>query len=104
MFVRALAAQHFAPQVVGLEPVGVGRVARAVVPSLVERQEPGCLAGVVGAEPHLVLVDREVRHAPAELEELLAGVAVLSVLPHGVVNGLLRQGVLQLEGEDRQAR
>ena len=30
---QALAGQHLAPQVVGLEPMRVGRVARAVVPS-----------------------------------------------------------------------
>jgi len=41
-------------------------------------------------------------HAPAELEKPLAGIAVLSVLPDGVVHRLFRQAVLQLEGEDRQ--
>ena len=55
------------------------------------------------AETHLVLVDREVRNASAELEQLLARIAVLAVLPHRIVDGLLRQVVLQLQGEDRQS-
>ena len=98
---QALAGQHLAPQVVGLEPVGVGRVARAVVPAAVEGQEPRCLALEVRAEANVVFVDREVRDAAAELEELLAGVAVFLVLLDGVAHGLLRQVVLQLKGEDR---
>ena len=100
---QALAGQHLAPQVVGLEPVRVRRVARAVVPPAIEGQEPRCLALEVRAETHLVLVDREVRNASAELEQLLARIAVLAVLPHSIVHGLLRQVVLQLQGEDRQS-
>ena len=50
----------------------------------------------------IVLVDREVRHAAAELEEGLARVAVPFVLPDGVVEGLLREAVLEFEGEDGQ--
>ena len=55
------------------------------------------------AEAHVVFVHREVRDAPAELEELLAGVAVFLVLLDGIAHRLLRQVVLQLQGEDRQA-
>ena len=51
---------------------------------------------------HLVLVHREVGHAAAQLEQLLARVAVVLVLLDGIGHGLLRQVVLQLEGEDRQ--
>ena len=54
----------------------------------------------LGAEVDLVLVDREVRHAAPEPEEGLARVAVPPVLQDGVVEGLLRETVLQLEGED----
>ena len=52
------------------------------------------------AEVDLVLVDREVRHAAPKLEEGLARVAVPLVLQDGVVEGLLREAVLELEGED----
>ena len=55
------------------------------------------------AEPHLVVVHREVRHAPAEFEELLARVAVALVLLHGVLDRLFGEAVLQLERGDRQA-
>ena len=36
---QALAGQHLAPQIVGLDPARVGRIAGAVVPASVERQE-----------------------------------------------------------------
>ena len=100
---QALAGQHLAPQVVGLDAARVGRVAGAVVPAPVERQEPGRLPLEVRAEAHLALVDGEVRHAAAELEQLLARVAVLLVLLDRIGHRLLGQAVLQLEGEDRQA-
>ena len=55
------------------------------------------------AEPHLVVIHGEVRHRAAELEELLAGVAVALVLLDGVPDRLLGETVLQLERGDRQA-
>ncbi len=61
------------------------------------------LALQVRAEAHLVVVHGEVHDAAAELEELLARVAVALVLLDGVVDRLLGQAVLQLEGGDRQA-
>ena len=94
--------QHLPPQVVDRQPVRVGRVARAVVPAPVERQEPRRLAGETGAELHLALVHREVRDAAPELEQLLARVAILLVLQHRVVRRLLGETVLQLEREHRQ--
>ena len=100
---QALSREHLAPQIAGLDPARVGWVAGAVVPAAVEGQEPGRLALEVGAEEHLVLVHGEVGHAAAELEQLLARVAVLAVLPDRVLRRLLGEGVLQLEGEDRQA-
>ena len=55
------------------------------------------------AEPHFVVVHREMRHRAAELEEFLAGVAVALVLLHGVLDRLLGEAVLQLERGDRNA-
>ena len=78
----------------------VGRVARAVVPAAVEGEEARSLPLEVGAEAHLALVHREVCHATAALEQLLARAAVLPVLPDCVVHRLLREVVLELEGED----
>jgi hypothetical protein len=95
--------EHLFPQVVGLEAVRVGRVARAVVVALVEGQEPRALAAQLGAHPHLAVVHREVHHAAAELEQPLARVAVALVLLDGVLDRLLGEAVLQLEGGDGQA-
>ena len=69
---HALPWQHLPPQVVDRQPVGIGWVARAVVPAAVERQESRRLAGETGAELNLALVHREVRDAAPELEQLLA--------------------------------
>ena len=100
---QALARQHVAPQIVGLDPGRIGRVAGAVVPAAVERQEPRRLSLQLGAEARFALVHREVGDAAAELEQLLARVAVLLVLPDRIVHRLLREAVLQFEGEHRQA-
>ena len=51
----------------------------------------------------LVLVHCEVGHAAAEREELLARVAVLPVLLHGVAHRLLGEAVLEFEREDGKA-
>ena len=42
-------------------------------------------------------------HAAAELEKLLARIAVAAVLLHGVFDRLLGEAVLQLEGSEGQA-
>ena len=91
------------PEVVGLEAVRIWRVPGTIVPALVEGQEPRGFALEVGAKPHLVLIHGEVRHAAAELEQLLARVAVTLVLLHGVFDRLLGETVLQFERSDRQA-
>ena len=103
MSVSPSRGEHLLPQVVGLEAVGVRRVARPVVPSLVEGQEPRCLALEARAEPHFVVVNGEVGQAAAKLEELLSGVAIALVLLDGVAHCLLGQAVLQLERGDGQA-
>ena len=97
---QACPGEDLAPQVVRPEAVRVGRIAGPAHPAAVEGQEPRSLPLEVGAEMDFVLVDREVRHAAPELEEGLAGVAVPLVLPDGVVERLLGEAVLELEGED----
>ncbi len=57
----------------------------------------------LGAHLHFAVVHREVHHAAAELEQPLARVAVALVLLDGILDGLLGEAVLQLEGGDRQA-
>jgi hypothetical protein len=50
-----------------------------------------------------MVVHGEVHDTTSELEELFARVAVAPVLLDGVLDGLLGEVVLQLEGGDRQA-
>ena len=61
------------------------------------------LALELGADPHLAVVHGEVHHAAAELEQQLARIAVALVLLDGILDGLLGEAVLQLEGGDGQA-
>jgi hypothetical protein len=91
------------PQVISREPMRVRRVTGAVVPALVERQKPRGLACQMRAEPNLMVIDRKMRHPAAELEQFLARIAVAFVLLDRILDGLLRQAVLQLESCDRQA-
>ena len=99
---QPIAGQDLLPQVVGLEPIGVRRVAGPVVPAAVEGQEPRGPPGEVGAELGLLVVEGEVDDAAPELKQLLARVAVAPVLLDRIVDGLLGEVVLQLEGRDRQ--
>ncbi len=94
---QPVASENPLPQVVGLEAIRIRRVPGAVVPALVEGQKPRALSIEVRAELHRVVVHREVRHAAAELEELLTRVAVTLVLLCGVLDRLLGEAVLQLE-------
>ena len=100
---QAVTSENVGPQIGCLEAVRIRRVPSAVLPTSVERQEPGALALEMGTELHLVVVHGEVRHAPAEREQRLARVSVALVLLDGVLDGLFGQAVLQLERGDRQA-
>ena len=95
--------EHFLPQVIRLQPPRVGRIARPVVPALVERQEPRALALQFGAHPHLAIVHGEVDRTAPEFKQLLPGVPVAAVLLHRILHRLLRQAVLQLEGGNGQS-
>ena len=103
MLVSPAAGENALPQVAGLEAVRVGRVAGAVVPALVEGQEPRTLALEMRAEPHLVVVHREVGYAASELEELLAGVRGRACTAPRRPRPSAGEAVLQLEGRHRQA-
>ncbi len=99
----ALRRENPLPQVIGLQSVRVGWVARAVVPALVERQKPRALALELRAHPHLAVVHRQMHHATLKLEQLFSRVAVAPVLLDGVFYRLFGQAVLQFEGGNRQA-
>src|SRR5665647_2439896 len=58
------------------------------------------LANII--ENYAQVVNGEVRHAPPEPEDELAGVTVSLVLLHGLVDGLFGNVVLELEGRHRQ--
>jgi hypothetical protein len=100
---QTVLGEDLRPEVVGLEADGVGRVAGAVVPALVEGEEPGVGAFELGAHLDRLVVDGEVDEAAFELEKEVAGVAVGLVLLDGVGDGLLGEAVLELEGGDGEA-
>ena len=85
------------------------RVARAAlhlprVAAPVEGQKEGLVPRQPGAHVDLVGVGRKVHQcALLELEQRRARVAVSLVLAYGVAPGLVRAGVLQLNGAHRQA-
>ena len=56
----------------------------------------------MGAEAHLVVVNREVNQAATELKKLLARASIALVLLNSVLYRLLRKAVLQLERSNRQ--
>jgi hypothetical protein len=56
----------------------------------------------MGAEPHLMVIHCKMGDAPAELEQFLARISVALVLLDRVLDGLLREAILQLESCDRQ--
>jgi len=90
---EALAGKHFFPEIGGFEAVGIGRIARAVVPAFVEGQEPRGFALQVGTHPHFLVIHGKVDDAAPELEQQLAGIAVALVLLDGVLDGLLGEVV-----------
>ena len=100
---QALPCQNLFPQVVNLEAVGVGGIAGAIVPALVERQEPRCLALQVSTELYFLFIYGKMRHTAAKFEQLFVRVAVAPILLNCIFNRLLGQVILQLKGEYRQA-
>ena len=100
---KAFLAQNVFPQVGGFQAVGVDGVARALILSLVEGQEPRTFAGKLGAELDIAVVHGKVNHTALELEEQFLGVAVGLILLDGVVDILLSEAVFQLAGQHRQA-
>ena len=70
-------------------------------PALIERQEPRTFALEMRTHAHLVIIHSKVHHAAPELKEQFAWVAVAFVLLHRILDGLLGQAVLQLEGGNR---
>ena len=96
---EAVGSEDLLPQVCCFHTVGVDRVAGpAVVSAPVERQEVGCLALQLGAEPRLLVVQREVDGAPAEPEKVFLCASAGLVLLYGVGDGLSGEPVLQLHG------
>lgn len=94
---QAVSGEHFFPQVGGAvaPALRVGRVARPAAVALVEGQEVGGAAREARCHEHRVGVDGEVHErALFELEDGLARVAVLLVLPPSVLDGLPGHRVL----------
>ncbi|MNY12076.1 hypothetical protein D3C86_1451410 [compost metagenome] len=86
-------SQYMLPQVVRLDAMRIGRIARTAVPALIERQEPRRLAGQMGTETHLGIINRHVCHATSQLKQQFARVAVGLILGDRIRDGLLGQGI-----------
>ena len=95
--------EDFFPEIICLQAGRVGRIARAVVPPLVEGQKPRGFAAQLGTHAHLGVVHGEMDDAAPELEELFARVTVAAVLLDGVLDGLLGQAVFEFKRRERQA-
>ena len=100
---QSLRREDAFPKIIRFESFRVGRIARAVIPALVERQKPRRLAFQVRAKHHRLVVHREMHHAAPELKQLFARVAVAAVLLHRVFDRLLGQAVFQFKRGDGQA-
>ena len=103
---QAVPLQHLFPQVGrAIGPPGrIGRVPGAAVAALVEGQEVRRRARQPRGHQHRLGVHREVdQRAALELEDRLARVAVLLVLPARILHRLARERVLQLHRGDGDA-
>ena len=100
---ETVAGKYLPPQVIGFQSVGIGRIARTIVPPLVEREKPRSLALEMRAKLHLVVVHREVRHAAPEREQFFARTSIPLVLFDGIPHRLFGQAVFQFKGGDRKA-
>ena len=106
---KAALLQRFLPKVAGAVTAGVLRVARAAlnlpwVAAPVEGQKKRLLFGQPRGHPHFVGVGGKVDQcAFLEIEQRRTRVAVALVLAHRMAPGLVRAGVLQLDGGHRQA-
>jgi len=91
---QPLRCEYPLPEIIRFEPCWIGRIARAVIPALIEGQEPRALALQLGAEAHLVLVDGEVNDAAAEQGEQLVIRAPIRVEADGSfrMNAPVRDG------------
>ena len=101
---QAVALPDLLPQVGGLVAAsGCPGCPRQPSPLLKGRKSV-LFPGEAGGHVHQVGIDGEVDQRPLlELEEQVVGVAVVLVLPDGVVHILAGQGVLQFGGDDRDA-
>ena len=63
------------PEVVGLEAIRVGWIARTIVPALIEQEEPRVFPFQGGTHRYFAIIDRKVHDAALETEQQLFRVA-----------------------------
>ena len=96
--------KRFFPEIVSLQPAWIGRVARAIIKSPVEREKPRVLSIEFGAEPYLLVVHSKVDHTTAELEEQFLRIAIPHVLFYCILNSLFGEPVLKFKCCDEIGR
>ena len=99
---KAAASEHLPPEIVGLDAIGIRRIARAVIHPLVERQKDRLLALQVRAEHSLAVVQSKMSKTAALGEKLLTRVSVILILTYSIMDGLLGKTVLELKSRHRQ--
>ena len=77
---ETFSAKNLLPQIIRLEAIRIRWIPRTIVPAFIEWKKPRGLALQLGAELHFTVIDREVRYAPAKLEQQLARITVPLVL------------------------
>ena len=99
---KAAAGKHLPPEIVGLDAIGIRRIARAVIHPLVERQKDRLLALQVRAEHSLAVVQSKMSKTATLGKKLLPRVSVILILTDGIMDGLLGETVLELKSRHRQ--
>ena len=100
---QTLPGQNLLPQIIGLETIGIGRIASTVIPTLIKRQEPGRLAPQMRTEHHLVFIHSKVSQTATNAEKFLSRIPVAFVLLNRICHRLFGETIFQFKRRHRQA-
>ena len=90
------------PKIIGHKTVWIRRVTCSVIVSLVKRQKPTVLSGEFRAEFDTSIIYGKMHHAAFKGKNRLAGIAIIFILLHSIVNILLSELIFQFKGDNRQ--
>ena len=99
---QTLPRQNLLPQIIGLETIGIDRITRTVIPTLIKRQKPGRLALEMRTKHHLVFIHSKMRQTATNAEKFLPRIAVAFVLLNRICHRLFGQTIFQLKSRHGQ--